>query len=56
MELLKKLASLNEDAQKEGALFYGKGNKSAGVRLRKIMQDIKAVSQQIRESVVAKKD
>jgi hypothetical protein len=55
MDFLKKLEALNKDAQKEAKLFYEKENKAAGTRLRKIMQEIKAVAQEIREDVSKKK-
>jgi hypothetical protein len=46
-ELKETLLALEEDATK----FYDKGNKAAGVRLRKGLQDIKAISQVIRQDV-----
>lgn len=49
-ELKETLLALEEDATK----FYDKGNKAAGVRLRKGLQDIKAMSQAIRQDVSAK--
>ena len=42
--------SLNEDASK----FYEKGNKAAGVRLRKGLQEIRTLSQTLRQDVSAK--
>ena len=47
---LKKLAELNETAQAEGVKFSG-GNKAAGTRLRKALQEIKNLSQEIRKEV-----
>ena len=44
------IAGLEEDANK----FYEKGNKAAGVRLRKGLQDIKALAQTLRQDVSAK--
>jgi hypothetical protein len=41
------LASLEEDANK----FYTKGNKTAGTRLRKGMQDVKNLAQEVRKEV-----
>lgn len=35
--------------------FYEKGNNAAGTRVRKHMQDIKRLSQEIREEVQAKR-
>ena len=47
-ERLKELvASLEEDAVK----FYEKGNKAAGTRLRKGLQEVKNLSQEIRVDV-----
>jgi len=49
-EMKELVASLEEDAAK----FFNKDNKSAGVRLRKGLQDIKALAQQIRVEVSEK--
>jgi hypothetical protein len=49
-ELKQTLLALEEDATK----FYEKSNKAAGVRLRKGLQDIKALSQSIRQDVSSK--
>jgi hypothetical protein len=49
-ELKETLLALEEDVTK----FYDKGNKAAGVRLRKGLQDIKAMAQTIRQDVSAK--
>jgi hypothetical protein len=47
-ERLKELvASLEDDASK----FYEKGNKAAGTRLRKGLQEVKNLSQEIRVDV-----
>jgi len=47
-ERLKELvASLEDDASK----FYEKGNKAAGTRLRKGLQDVKNLCQEIRVDV-----
>jgi hypothetical protein len=35
--------------------FYAKGNKAAGTRIRKSMQDLKGLAQDIRQDVLAKK-
>ena len=43
--------SLSEDFYK----FYGKGNNPAGTRLRKGMQSINALAQEIRTDVQSKK-
>ena len=44
------VAQLEEEATK----FYEKNNKAAGVRLRKGLQDIKTLSQALRQDVSAK--
>lgn len=49
-ELKTLVASLEEDATK----FYEKDNKAAGVRLRKGLQDIKALAQALRLDVSEK--
>ena len=49
-ELKNLVASLEEDATK----FYEKDNKSAGVRLRKGLQDVKAIAQSLRLDVSEK--
>ena len=41
--------------EEDFAKFYGKGNKAAGTRIRKGMQDLKARAQAIRLDVQAKK-
>ena len=50
MEKLEKLSELNATAQQEGAKFFA-GNKAAGTRLRKTLQEIKVLSQEIRNQV-----
>lgn len=47
-ENLKKLIeSVQDDADK----FYNKANSAAGVRIRKSMQDLKNLAQEIREEI-----
>lgn len=50
-DLEKMVAELKEDVTK----FYEKGNKAAGVRVRKVLQDIKALSQEIRKDISTQK-
>lgn len=45
------VASIEADAKK----FYDAGNSAAGTRLRKRMQDLKVLAQEIRNEVTAKK-
>ncbi len=46
------LASVEADAEK----FYNAGNNAAGTRLRKAMQDLKVLAQEIRSEVTEKKN
>jgi len=46
-ELKALIASVEEDADK----FYNKENGAAGTRIRKAMQDLKAIAQDIRTEV-----
>lgn len=55
MENLEKLAQLHQTAQTEGAKFKA-GNKSAGTRLRKTLQEIKNLAHEIRKEVTEKKN
>ncbi len=50
-ELKAKVAEIEAEAEK----FYDKGNKAAGTRLRKGLQEIKNLSQEIRVDVSEKK-
>jgi hypothetical protein len=43
-ELRELVGLVSHDIEK----FYSKGNKAAGVRIRKAMQDIKALAQELR--------
>jgi hypothetical protein len=46
------LASVEADAEK----FYNAGNNAAGTRVRKAMQDLKVLAQEIRTEVTEKKN
>ena len=46
------LASVEADAEK----FYSAGNSAAGTRVRKAMQDLKVLAQEIRAEVTEKKN
>lgn len=46
------ISQLQDDFEK----FYAKGNKAAGTRLRKAMQDLKSMAQDIRVEVQSKKN
>lgn len=51
MDDLVKLDELVTASQKDANDFFEKGNKTAGTRLRKKMQEIKVLAQKIREAV-----
>ena len=51
-----KLVSLVEGLEDDFAAFYEKGNKAAGTRVRKAMQDLKSMAQEIRVDVQEKKN
>ncbi len=51
-DLKAKVHEIEEDVQK----FYDKGNNAAGTRIRKAMQEVKALAQDIRKEVQAKKN
>ena len=44
------ISSIEEDAIK----FYEKGNKAAGVRIRKALQEVKTMAQTMRQEVSSK--
>ncbi|TDQ11943.1 histone H1 [Pedobacter metabolipauper] len=46
------LASVEADAEK----FYNAGNSAAGTRVRKAMQDLKVLAQDIRTEITEKKN
>ena len=52
-ENIKKLiADMETDIDK----FYDKGNKSAGIRIRKKLQEVKLIAQEIRNDVLRKRN
>jgi len=51
-ELMELLSSAKDDFEK----FYDSGNKAAGTRIRKSMQDLKQLAQEIRLEVQNKKN
>ena len=53
--LFEELKAVITDLQRDVDRFYEKGNKSAGTRVRKGMQDIKKLSQAIRIDVQDRK-
>jgi len=54
MKAFEALKQVVAAADKDAHKFYLKGNRAAGTRLRKAMQQGKLLSQQVRESVLAK--
>lgn len=55
VEAFEKLKKMIVDAEEDILKFDG-GNKAAGTRVRKSMQDIKAAAQEIREKVLEVRD
>jgi hypothetical protein len=53
-ELLNQMTELLNDIQDDAVKFEEKGNKAAGTRIRKAMQNVKAVAQEVRVYVSAK--
>ncbi|MEM6262274.1 MAG: histone H1 [Bacteroidota bacterium] len=51
MEKYKTLKDLIISVEEDFAKFYDKGNKAAGTRVRKVMQEVKNLSQDIRKEV-----
>lgn len=51
MELFNEIKQLVEEAEKDAIKFYERGNKSAGIRLRKAMQEIKGLAHNLRIEV-----
>lgn len=55
MENYNKLKDLVQGAEFDADKFFNRGNKSAGTRLRKAMQEIKKTAQEVRIAVSEKK-
>ena len=51
MEHYDKLKSMVSDLEQDFSEFYGKGNKAAGRRIRKAMQEMKGLAQEVRVDV-----
>ena len=51
-----KLVSMVEELESDFTAFYEKGNKAAGTRVRKGMQELKAKAQDIRTDVQDRKN
>lgn len=56
MKKFEELKTLIADAEKDATAFFEKGNKAAGTRLRGALQSAKALAQDIRNEVTAKKN
>lgn len=54
MELLEQMQEVLNSVQEDATKFYEKGNKAAGTRVRKAMQAIKTLAQDVRTDVSAK--
>lgn len=55
MENFNKLKDLVLGAESDADKFFNRGNKSAGTRLRKAMQEVKKAAQEVRIDVSEKK-
>lgn len=51
MEMYNKLKELVNSMEEDFRKFYEKGNNAAGTRVRKSMQDLKKMAQEIRSNV-----
>ncbi|MBB6501624.1 histone H1 [Pedobacter cryoconitis] len=56
MEKFSKLKELLTAAEVDAEKFYSAGNSAAGTRVRKAMQDLKGLAQDIRTEVTEKKN
>lgn len=55
MENFNKLQAMVAEMETDFLKFYEKGNKAAGTRIRKSMQDLKNMAQDIRKDVLEKR-
>lgn len=56
MEKFRELKALIASAEADATAFFEKNNKAAGTRLRNALQQTKALAQDIRNEVTAKKN
>lgn len=56
MSRINEIKTLMEGLEEDLVKFYDKGNKAAGTRARKQLQDLKKLSQEIRLEIQAKKN
>jgi hypothetical protein len=56
MEIFEKIKALVNETEGDIQRFYEKGNKAAGTRVRKSMQDLKKLAQDLRTNVQESKN
>lgn len=56
MDKIEKMEQLLMQAKEDGQKFFNSQNKAAGTRLRKQMQELKSLAQEIRTEVIEKKN
>lgn len=56
MENSKKLEALTNEAQENLKLFFEKGNKSAGTRARKALNEIRVLALELRKEISQEKN
>jgi len=54
MELIEKITELVDAIKVDSSKFYTNGNKSAGIRARKVVQELKTVLQTLRKDILEK--
>ena len=56
MQKFEQLEQLVADAKEDARKFYQDGNKAAGTRVRKAMQEVKSLAQEIRLEIQERKN
>jgi len=56
MEKFEQIKALLEQTQGDAEKFFSKGNSAAGTRVRKAMQELKALAQEVRTEVQESKN
>jgi|TARA_Y100000310_G_scaffold342951_1_gene448406 hypothetical protein len=54
MELIEKITELVDLLKVDATKFYTNGNKSAGIRARKVVQELKGTLQELRKNILEK--
>ena len=54
--ILDELCALLDSARDDNTKFFARGNAAAGTRVRKIMQEVKALAQQLRIDIQESKN